>query len=224
MRDHDDEKPAIANREAIRDRTADVVVQAPSPIGHGFMRYERFELSIARGDEPALVQQRDVLRAGRVAAVLPVDLARGQLVLIRQFRLAAHLATGRGEMVEIVAGRIEAGEAAADAARRECMEEIGVAPDRLVELYSVLPTPGMTDEVVTFFLGFIDAAQVPARAGAAEESEDTRPFAVSIDDAVAALEQGRIANGLAVTALQWLALHHAHLRDYFDRAGAVDQA
>jgi ADP-ribose pyrophosphatase len=215
MSDKDDTKPAIA------DLTADVVLKTPSLIGHGFMRYERFGLSINRGDEPALAQRRDVLRASRVAALLPVDLERGQLVLIRQFRLAAHLATGRGEMVEIVAGRIEPGEAALAAARRECMEEIAVAPDRLVELYSVLPTPGLTDEIVTFFLGFVDAAQVPARAGAAEEGEDTRPFVVSIDDAAAALEHGQVANGLLVTALQWLALHRGRLREYFDRAGIV---
>jgi ADP-ribose diphosphatase len=213
MNDEEDARPAIA------DRGADVAIEAQSLIGRGFMRYERFQLAIDRGDEPALLQQRDVLRASRVAAVLPVDLARGQLVLIRQFRLAAHLATGRGEMVEIVAGRIEPGEAAAEAARRECMEEIGVVPDRLVELYSVLPTPGLTDEVVTFFLGFVDAAQVPARAGAAEENEDTRPFVVSIDDAVAALDQGQVGNGLMVSALQWLALHRERLSDYFDGAG-----
>ena len=213
MSEKHDTTPAIA------DRAADVALGAPSLIGRGFMRYERFELSINRGDEPALLQQRDVLRANRVAALLPVDLERGQLVLIRQFRLAAHLATGRGEMVEIVAGRVEPGEAASVAARRESMEEIGVVPGRLLELYSVLPTPGLTDEVVTFFLGFVDATQVPARAGAAEESEDTRPFVVSIDDAVAALERGQVANGLAVTALQWLALHRERLRDYFDRAG-----
>lgn len=224
MRDLDDAKPAIANREAILDRKADVTLDGPLLIGRGFMRYERFELAINRGDEPPLVQQRDVLRASRVAAVLPVDLDRGQLVLIRQFRLAAHLATGRGEMVEIVAGRIEPGEAASVAARRECMEEIGVVPDRLVELYSVVPTPGVTDEVVTFFVGFVDAARVPARAGAAEENEDTRPFVVSIDDAVAALEGGQVANGLLVSALQWLALHHGRLREYFDRAGGkIDQ-
>jgi ADP-ribose pyrophosphatase len=212
MTEHDDAKPAIM------DRKADVTLQAPSLIGGGYMCYERFELSIHRGGEPALRQQRDVLRANRVAAVLPVDLERGQLVLIHQFRLAAHLATGRGEMVEIVAGRIEPGEDASVAARRECLEEIAVAPDRLVELYSVLPTPGLTDEVVTFFLGFVDAAQVPARAGAAEENEDTRPFVVSIDDAVAALEQGQLANGLMITALQWLALHRGRLREYFERA------
>jgi ADP-ribose diphosphatase len=210
---NEDAKPAIVDREA------EVTLGAPTPIGHGFMRYERYELSIDRGGEPALVQQRDVLRASRVAAVLPVDLGRGQVILIRQFRLPAHLATGRGDMVEIVAGRVEQGETAVTAARRECMEEIGVAPDRLVEMYSVLPTPGLTDEYITFFLGFVDAAQVPARAGAAEENEDTRPFVVSIEDAVAALGQGRVANGLLVSALQWLALNRGRLKQYFDRAG-----
>jgi ADP-ribose pyrophosphatase len=216
MGDNEDAKPAIV------DRAAEVTLEGPMLIGRGFMRYERYELSIDHGGELALVQQRDVLRASRVAAVLPVDLERGQLVLIRQFRLAAHLATGRGEMVEIVAGRVEHGEAASAAARRECVEEIGVAPDRLVELYSVLPTPGLTDEYVTFFLGFVDAAQVPARAGAADENEETRPFVVSIEDAVAALDQGQVANGLMVSALQWLALHHARLKEYFDRAGEAD--
>jgi ADP-ribose pyrophosphatase len=213
MSAHEDAKPAIV------DLKAEVTLRGPTLIGQGYMRYERYQVSIGRGGEPALVQQRDVLRASHVAAVLPVDLERGQVILIRQFRLPAHLATGRGEMVEIVAGRVEHGEAAAAAARRECMEEIGVAPDRLVELYSVLPTPGLTDEYVTFFLGFVDATQVPARAGAAEENEDTRPFAVSIEDAVAALDQGQVANGLMVSALQWLALHRGRLSEYFERAG-----
>jgi ADP-ribose pyrophosphatase len=201
----------------IADRKASVTLKGPLPVGQGYMRYERYELAIHRTGEEPLLQQRDVLRASGVAAVLPIDLEREQLVLIRQFRLPAHLATGRGEMVEIVAGRLEPGEAASDAARRECVEEIGVAPERLVELYSALPTPGFTDEYITYFLGFVDATKVPARAGAVEENEDTRPFVVSIDDAVAALDHGQIANGLLISALQWLALHRQHLRDHFDR-------
>jgi ADP-ribose pyrophosphatase len=206
-------------KRVIADQKSDVTLSGPSVVGRGFMTYERYNISIKRDGEPALVQQRDVLRASRVVAVLPIDLERDQIVLIRQFRLPAHLATGRGEMVEIVAGRVEVGEAASFAASRECLEEISVAPDRLVELYSVLPTPGFTDEYVTFFLGFVDAAKVPARAGAAEENEDTRPFVVSIDDALAALDQGRIFNGLVVSALQWLALHRARLKEHFNRAG-----
>ncbi len=202
----------------IADRVADVSLSAPSVVGRGFMTYERYDVTLPRDGEATLHQNRDVLRASRVAAVLPVDLARGQIVLLRQFRLPAHLATGRGDMVEIVAGRVDGGESALAAASRECFEEIGVTPQRLVELYSVLPTPGFTDEYVTFFLGFVDASQALTRGGLGSETEDTRPFVVSIDDAIAALEHGAVANGLFVSALQWLALHRDRLHDYYDKA------
>ena len=208
----------IDGTDQLADREADVVVSEPEVIGRGFMTYERYEVSLRRDGEPPLLQQRDVLRASRVAAVVPIDLARGALVLIRQFRLPAHLATGRGDMVEIVAGRVEAGEAGADAARRECIEEIGVAPDRLVELYSVLATPGFTDEQIIFFAGFLDSSAVLERGGVADEDEDTQPFVVPIDEALAALDRGQVANALLVSALQWLALNRARLQEFFNRA------
>ena len=74
-------------------------------------------------------------RAGR--GVLPLDLARDEIVLLRQFRLAAHLANGRGSLIEIVAGHVEAGELPVDAARRECDRGDRVAPvalDRAFQL------------------------------------------------------------------------------------------
>ncbi|KPF92335.1 nucleoside diphosphate pyrophosphatase [Rhodopseudomonas sp. AAP120] len=208
----------VAGTHQLADREADVTVSAPEIIGRGFMTYERYEVSLRRDGEPPLLQKRDVLRASRVAAVVPIDLARDQVVLIRQFRLPAHLATGRGDMVEIVAGRIEDGEDAAVAARRECIEEIGAAPERLIELYSVLPTPGFTDEQITFFAGFLDSSAVLERGGVADEDEDTQPFVVSIDEALAALGDGRIANALLYSALQWLALNRTRLQELFSRA------
>jgi len=209
---------AVDDKNEIADRVMDVAVSPPVTIAKGYLPYERYDVAIIRDDDETLRQQRDVLRAGRVAAVLPIDLGRGEIVLLRQFRLPAHLATGRGEMVEIVAGRVDGEESVIAAAARECHEEIGVAPDRLIELYSVLPTPGITDEFVTFFLGFIDSSKVPLRGGLAHEHEDTRPFIVSIDAAIAVLDQGLMFNGLMVGALQWLALHRDRLQDYFERA------
>lgn len=202
----------------IADRVMDVAVSPPVTVAKGYLPYERFDVAIIRADDETLRQQRDVLRGGRVAAVLPIDLARDEIVLLRQFRLPAHLATGRGEMVEIVAGRVDGDESAMAAAARECQEEIGVAPDRLIELFSVLPTPGITDEFVTFFLGFIDSSKVPLRGGLAEEHEDTRPFIVSIDAAIAALDKAQVFNGLMISAVQWLALHRDRLQDYSERA------
>ncbi len=202
----------------ITDSEVNVTVSTPSVLARGFQTYERYEVSLPRGDEAALRQTRDVIRAGRAVAVLPIDLANDSLVMIRQFRLPAHLATGRGNLVEIPAGRVDHGEAPLDAARRECREEIGVAPERLHELYSVLATPGFTDEYVTFYLGFLDSGAVASRGGLADEHEDTRPFVVPIADALAALEGNHVSNALMYSALQWLALNRGRLRDYFNRA------
>jgi ADP-ribose pyrophosphatase len=148
---------------------------------------------------------------GKVIAVLPVDLARDEIVLIRQFRLPAYLGNGKGDMVEIVAGRVEPDEALAIAARRECEEEIGVAPSRLVELFTVFSSPGFTDEVITFFLASVDAAKVPAHTVTSDEH--IRTLRVPIDAALAALSRNTIRNGPAIIALQWLALNRKRLTE-----------
>lgn len=205
--------------DGIADRALRVEVSAPRSLcDEGFRPYERYTLQLPLPDGETLTQQRDIIRGGGVAGVLPIDLARGRIVLLRQFRLSAHLATGNGDMIEIVAGRVDAGESEADAARRECIEEIGVAPDALVRLYSVLPTPGLTDELVTSFVGFVDSSRVVTYGGLASETEHIETLVVSIDAALAALRSGRILNVLTVSALQWLALNRERLRALHDEA------
>jgi ADP-ribose pyrophosphatase len=197
--------------DALADSPADVDVVSERMLAKGYHDLERFSVGLRtpHGDEIASV--RDVLRVGKVTAVLPIDLARGEVVLIRQFRLPAHLATGAGELTEIVAGHVEAGETPAEAAMRECVEEIGVAPAALYPMLEFIPVPGSSDEHAFMYLGTIDAARIPDRAGAAEEKEATRPMRVSIDDALAALERGIVRNGFLILALQWLALHRDRL-------------
>jgi ADP-ribose pyrophosphatase len=186
----------------------------------GFRNYERIRMRLPGDGAAAPELMRDVLRVGRVAALLPIDPVRRELVVLRQFRLPAHLANGKGNLIEIVAGRVEKGEKPAETARRECIEEIGVEPDRVIELFSYLSTPGICDEEFTVFLGSIDASRVPKRAGAAAENEVTRPRRIAIDAAIAALDSGRLRSGPLIIALQWLALHHDRL-DRMLRTGAA---
>src|SRR5262249_28409996 len=121
-----------SNPKALADQPADVAIEAREVLAHAFRPYERVRARRA-GDE---VEVRDLLRAGPAVAVLPIDLKRGEVVLIRQFRVAAQLANGKGDLVEIVAGHVEPNEAPRDTAQRECHEEIGVAPQLLVELFT----------------------------------------------------------------------------------------
>jgi ADP-ribose pyrophosphatase len=201
----------MADERELADRPADVSLSPPELLAKGYRPYQRYRLTLRGVDGGAVMQTRDTLLAGKVVAVLPVDLARDEIVLIRQFRLAAHLATGKGDLIEIVAGRVEAGEQPLDAARRECREEIGVTPGKLVELFSYLTTPGLTDEQVIVFLAAIDASQVPRRIANPAEGEQIETLRVSIDAAIAAMSEGRFRNGPLLIALQWLALNRARL-------------
>jgi ADP-ribose diphosphatase len=184
----------------LADHPADVALSAPAPLAKGFFDYRRYRLTL-RG----AAQTRDVVLAGKVVAVLPIDPTRDEIVLIRQFRLPAHLANGRGDLIETVAGRVEPGEQPAETARRECAEEIGVEPGGLIELFSYLTTPGLTDEEVTVFLAVVDALSVPKRTSAG--GEQIGILRVPIDAAIDALTLGTMRNGPLVIALQWLALN-----------------
>lgn len=195
--------------DEIADRAADVAFDEPELLAKGYRAYRRYRITLTGEDGATIEQERDVLDGGKVIAVLPVDVERDEIVLIRQFRLPAHLGNGKGDLVEIVAGRVEQGETLAASARRECREEIGVAPSALVELFSYFTTPGLTDETVTVFLAAIDAAQVPAHTRLGDEY--IRTLRVPIDAALAALQTGTIHNGPAILALQWLALNRARL-------------
>jgi len=195
----------------IADRAAEVTFAEPELLARGYRPYHRYHVTLTGADGATIEQERDVLAGGKVIAVLPIDLARDEIVLIRQFRLPAHLGNGKGDLVEIVAGRVEEGETLAASARRECTEEIGVAPSALVELFSYFTTPGITDETVTVFLAAVDAAQVPAHTRLGDEA--IRTLRVPIDAALAALAGNAIHNGPAIMALQWLALNRARLAD-----------
>jgi len=191
----------VADPRELADRAAEASLSAPDRPDRGFFDYQRFKVML-----PAGTQTRDVVRAGKVIAVLPLDIERGEIVMIRQFRPAAHLANGKGEMIEIVAGRVEPGETVEQTARRECEEEIGVTPKALVELFSYLPTPGLTDEDVTLFVGAVDASKVPGRTHPTE-GEHITVMRVPIDAALAAMTKGTMHNGPLVLALHWLALN-----------------
>jgi ADP-ribose pyrophosphatase len=195
----------------LADHPVEATLGKPDLLGRGIYRFERYRVALPGRGPEALT--RDVVRVGRVVVILPIDLERDEIVLLRQFRLGAHLAIGMGDMVEVPAGRAERGEDLIEAARRECLEEIGVAPEKLVPLFELLPSPGMSDEHMTFFLGTVDASKIAARAGAADEHEETHPMRAPIKRALAALASGTLHYGAAVIALQWLALSRRRLAD-----------
>ena len=97
--------------------------------------------------EPGGVEvTRDIVTHTGSVVVLPV-FPNGDILLIRQYR---H--TIGNFLWELVAGRIEAGESAAVAARRELLEETGYTARRFRKLLVAYPTPGFVSESMTLYV------------------------------------------------------------------------
>jgi ADP-ribose pyrophosphatase len=102
----------------------------------------------------------------------------GKVVLVRQYRHAV----GR-TVWELPAGSLKAGEDPDAAARRECQEEIGLIPDRLVKVSRLYPTPGYCDEAMNFYVASeLRPPQVGDPDARPDEDEDLEARAFSVDE------------------------------------------
>lgn len=211
--------PDAGDSSRLQDRPAQVAIAEHHCLAQAWRDYDHFQFTFSGADGESITHTRDVLRVGRVVGVLPVDPDRDVVVLIRQFRLPGHLATGRGDMVEIVAGMVEDGEEPAHAAERECREEIGVAPKLLVPLFPFMPAPGLVEEIAYLFLAIVDSSGVPDRAGAQHEAEYVQPLCVPTDVALKSVATGAFVNGYCIIALQWLALNRHRLGEIIAAGG-----
>jgi len=90
--------------------------------------------------------KRSVVRHLGSAVMMPVD-EKNRILLVRQYRLPA------GQFLwELPAGKIDEGENALQAAKRELGEETGLKAKKWKRLTTFFPSPGYVEEKMTIFL------------------------------------------------------------------------
>ena len=130
-----------------------------------------FSVTTDQVEEPGGVRaRRDVMRHSGSMVVLAVDDAAGaarkgepRILLERQYRHAA-----QSMMWELPAGRIDDGETALTAAKRELLEETGYRARQWKRILHFYVSPGFLDETMTIYLAR------GLRAGEAQPEADER--------------------------------------------------
>jgi ADP-ribose pyrophosphatase len=90
--------------------------------------------------------KRQVLKIGNSVGAVIKDTVKNKYIFVSQYRAGAE-----GLMVEIVAGKIDAGEKPEEAIKREIMEETGYKVDNIEHLKDFYTSPGRTDEIMSVF-------------------------------------------------------------------------
>jgi ADP-ribose diphosphatase len=169
------------------------------------VRHQRYDGSMS-GDERRLVFER-----GDAVAVLLFDEAARAAVLVEQFRPPTLIARRRddpasteGWIIELVAGMIDRGETAEQAAIREVFEETGyhIANPRLIGQF--FSSPGGSDERFSLYFAAVGNAQREGNGGGLAGEEDIKVFQVGVDDLFGELARGAIEDPKLAIAAYWL--------------------
>jgi ADP-ribose pyrophosphatase len=137
---------------------------------------------------------REVVEHPGAVAILAWDGAR--IALVSQWRHPA-----AATMLEIPAGTLEPGEAPPVTAERELGEECGLAADHWEPGPSFYTAPGFCTERLTLFL----ATGLREEPFDSPEDENVELSWLTLADAQAAIDDGRIIDAKSVAGILWLA-------------------
>ena len=129
------------------------------------------------------------------AVMIIAELPDGQLVLERQYRYPV-----KSVMIEFPAGKLDAGEASLDCARRELLEETGYSARQWARA-------GVLHPVIAYSTEFIDiwfARDLQAGERKLDEGEFLDVFTASAQDLLAWCRDGRVTDAKTLTGMLWL--------------------
>jgi ADP-ribose pyrophosphatase len=112
--------------------------------------------------------KRAIIKHGGSAVMMPVD-KKNRILLVKQYRLPAE-----DYLWELPAGRLDPGENALQAAKRELIEETGYRAKKWKKLAEFLASPGFLAEKMTIYLatGLTEGEKKPME----DERIETRWF------------------------------------------------
>jgi nudix-type nucleoside diphosphatase (YffH/AdpP family) len=167
---------------------------------HYILRRASFDFQ--RSDGVWQHQVRESYDVGDAAVVLPLDRARGRVLLIRQCRWPVFESGYRQPLIEAIAGKLD-GDTPEVCIVREAMEEAGIAIRHARLIANCFVSPGAVKERVSCFLAHYDStAPRQAGGGHAHEGEDIEVLETTLDEAIAMIASGEIVDMKTIMLLQ----------------------
>jgi nudix-type nucleoside diphosphatase (YffH/AdpP family) len=167
----------------------------------------RFPLTVTQAEVEEVDGARrmlthEIYHHGNAAAVLLYDETRGVVLLVRQFRLAAYLAEGALDMLEVCAGMLD-GDAPLACALREAWEETGVRLTSARHAFDAFTSPGALTETLSCFVAPYRVADRIGTGGGVDFDERTEIVEVPFAEAEAMIATGAIRDAKTIALIYY---------------------
>ncbi len=171
-------------------------------IEEAYLRFEQFN-----GQMSPLIRRLNLERGDSVA-VLVFNQTTGKLILVSQFRYPTYQ-NKDGWTIEILAGMIDPGETPEESLRRELQEEIGLNIDAFEHITTFYPSPGGSSERIYLYYSEVsgERAKYKETGGLISHGEDVKAIEFSLEEAIAKIRSGEIADAKTIIGIYWLENH-----------------
>lgn len=184
-----------------------IKILARDVISRGFGVLQKVTVRRRKFDATQQEITRDVYDTGDGATILLYDPDRRRVLLVRQFRIAAYLATGRESLIEVCAGKLE-GLDAASRIVKEVAEETGYTIKNPRFLFEAFMSPGVFSERLSFFAApYSPADRTGDGGGLADDNEDIQILEPTLDEALEMIARGEIVDAKTILLLNYAKLN-----------------
>lgn len=167
---------------------------------------KKFTFDYRRRDGSLETQVRQTYDRGHGAVILPYDRRRGTVLLVRQFRLPAYVSGHPEPLIEACAGLLDRDDPET-CIRREAEEELGYRLNAIEQVFHAFMSPGSVTERLMFFTArYSPEDRIGRGGGDAHEGEDIEVLELTLDEALAMIDGGRIIDGKTIMLLQYVKL------------------
>jgi len=172
---------------------------------HSVLKTTAFEWRRANGEWQT--QARETYDRGNGATLLPYNLAQRSVVLVRQFRYPAYVNGHDDLLIEAAAGLLD-NQSPENRIRAEVEEESGYRLGHVRKVFEAFMSPGAVTEKLHFFVAEYEPhMRIGSGGGIASEGEDIEVLELPIDQALAMIGDGRIADAKTIMLLQYAVLN-----------------
>jgi ADP-ribose pyrophosphatase len=169
--------------------------QKPYPVLIGSQEVFEGRVISLRVDEiefaPGKNVRREVVSHPGAVVIVPVD-AEGRILWVRQPRWAA-----QRNLLELPAGTLEPGEEPEATARRELVEEVGVAATEWRRLGGFFSAPGFCSEYLHCYL----ATGLHADYADGDEDEDIEVVPLTLEESWALIDAGELEDAKSLSGM-----------------------
>lgn len=168
----------------------------------------RFKLTVTtveatEADGVTRVLRHEVYHYKHAAALLLYDPARGVIMLVRQFRVAAYLGGAKQPMTEVCAGMLDGDEPEA-CVIREAFEETGIAISAARHVFDMFTSPGGITEKISCFVAPYGEGDKKGAGGGVDADEHITLIEPTLDGAIAMISRGEICDAKTIALLYFV--------------------